>query len=794
MARSHSSFFIQSVSGDFELFAVRDGGGLGHYLRDNSRSDLVWNGPGLLFGSHLDVTGAAALESGIGGSVNFHAVYREGSRLAHDWGRRPPSIWHGPTYLPGGLTASGTPAFIESRNGEVHVIAPVVGGIGYWKGRGRAAIDASNLARPPLIIDWSEPVVFGEGEAAAVALLYGAFENVEAVVRVGNELFHYWQDNVTDQWSSPFLFASGVSGQPCWLESKTGNFELVSPLAEGGLAHWTRNNAASGFPWSEARPFGEGRCHSVGLIQATWDNFELIVQDDKHLCHYWSEPDAAEWHGPYRVTSDVEPDFSEVGRNEIAFRSGCVGIHASLLKTGDVLLFGFGDDDMVQAESRICNPATCKVSVPGGAHGHTPHVFCGGHAFLPDGSLLVAGGHFHDIASLHLFHPEMDHWMHAGTMPAGRWYPTCCPLPGGRVLIIGGTAGDLGTASPVNNTIQIYDPASGLSAERPLPVPFSRHFAADAPLIDTYPLTILLPSGKVLVHSRIATRFYDPGADAWDAIDLRAEHGFSRTYPGQGNGVLLSLLPDNDYHSRFLIVGGCGGEFATLTHDVAATNTAEILDLGASDLAWRYTAPMAFPRVMCDAVLLPDGTVLVVGGSSGGGALAGANPVLDVELFDPSSETWRVLAPIQVPRLYHASAILTADGRVMVSGKDGPLNPFPYHYAEHRVEMFSPPYLFRGPRPAVQTAPPEVGYGEVFLVRSPEADSVASAVLMRPDSATHSVHMDQRRIGLTISGRDGNRLTLVAPPNSTIAPEGHYMLFLLTDAGVPSIARFVHLG
>jgi len=215
--------------------------------------------------------------------------------------------------------------------------------------------------------------------------------------------------------------------------------------------------------------------------------------------------------------------------------------------------------------------------------------------------------------------------------------------------------------------------------------------------------------------------------------------------------------------------------------------------MGAADPAWRFTAETRFPRVMCDAVLLPDGTVFLAGGSSGGGALSGATPVLETELYDPATERWTVLTPIHTPRLYHVSAVLTPDGRVMIAGKDGPLNPFPYHYAEHRVEMFSPPYLFRGPRPVIADAPAEVRYGENFVVRSPDAAAVATAVLMRPDSSTHSVHMDQRLVGLEITGRDGDGLTVQAPPNANVAPEGYYMLFLLSRAGVPSVARFVRV-
>ncbi|MBM3814978.1 MAG: hypothetical protein FJW20_25435 [Acidimicrobiia bacterium] len=103
MVRSHSSFLIVSARGDFELFLPRgQGGGVAHYYRANNEESVPWRGPYLLLGSHDDVMGVSGLETGIGGSANFHVVYREGARAAHDWGLRHPGIWHGPTYLPGG--------------------------------------------------------------------------------------------------------------------------------------------------------------------------------------------------------------------------------------------------------------------------------------------------------------------------------------------------------------------------------------------------------------------------------------------------------------------------------------------------------------------------------------------------------------------------------------------------------------------------------------------------------------------------------------------------------------------
>jgi hypothetical protein len=50
--------------------------------------------------------------------------------------------------------------------------------------------------------------------------------------------------------------------------------------------------------------------------------------------------------------------------------------------------------------------------------------------------------------------------------------------------------------------------------------------------------------------------------------------------------------------------------------------------------------------------------------------------------------------------------------------------------------------------------------------------------------------MNQRFVPLKVSQRDGC-VDLTAPPNANVAPPGYYMLFLLNDQGVPSVAKFV---
>jgi hypothetical protein len=350
--------------------------------------------------------------------------------------------------------------------------------------------------------------------------------------------------------------------------------------------------------------------------------------------------------------------------------------------------------------------------------------------------------------------------------------------------------------------LQIYDEATGLGTEKALPSPFSSYFPQGFNTIDLYPFVYSLPNGEVLVHSRNTTRFYDPSTNTWSNVELRTQYPFSRSYPNQGTSVLLPLLPDSTppYRARILVAGGGGADPENITQDTPATNTVEVLDLGEMAPQWRYTSPMEYPRVMPDSVLLPDGTVLIVNGSASGSAKEGSvgiEPVMNIEIYNPETEIWTTMCAMNVPRLNNSTATLLTDGRVMIAGKDGVYNETPYQYPEYRIEMFSPPYLFRGPRPVIIQNDEETGYGDLLTVEidntAVAAQDITSVALIRPGSVTHSVNMAQRFIGLEITARTSTSVTVETPPNANIAPEGIYMLFLLSNEGVPSVAKFIHL-
>jgi galactose oxidase len=260
--------------------------------------------------------------------------------------------------------------------------------------------------------------------------------------------------------------------------------------------------------------------------------------------------------------------------------------------------------------------------------------------------------------------------------------------------------------------------------------------------------------------------------------------------------------------------------------DTPAGNTCGILDLGVANPQWKYAASMKNVRTMPDAVLLPDGKVLVVNGCASGSLMNATKPVLEGEVYDPTSDKWTTLAPMKTERLYHATALLLPDARVLTAGTDRQWNnaTIKQDYAHTQLEVFSPPYLFWGPHPTIRLAPESVSYGTAFEVATDDADTIKSAVLIRNGSCTHSFNSDQRFVELEIKKRMAPKLwvrwtkqqvssrfgsftfswpaeffvsrglELQTPPNGFVAPEGYYMLFLVSNGGVPSKANFVRLG
>ncbi len=255
----------------------------------------------------------------------------------------------------------------------------------------------------------------------------------------------------------------------------------------------------------------------------------------------------------------------------------------------------------------------------------------------------------------------------------------------------------------------------------------------------------------------------------------------------QSASVLLPPAQDQ----RVMICGGGPEGKADKTH---ATNQVSIADLTGGVSDFTAAAPMALGRMHLNAVLLPDRTVFV----SGGSLKQEDEPLarLQAELYDPATDRWRLMATAEVPRLYHSTAVLLPDGRVVAAGgnpEGGASVPFlpPDENEEMRLEVFSPPYLFAGPRPEITGAPQACSHGDVLTLQVPRSMTIRWAEVICPGVTTHSFDSSQRLVDLPITSRTATTLTVDVPANPNLLPPGVHMLFVVDEEGVPSVARWI---
>jgi hypothetical protein len=238
-----------------------------------------------------------------------------------------------------------------------------------------------------------------------------------------------------------------------------------------------------------------------------------------------------------------------------------------------------------------------------------------------------------------------------------------------------------------------------------------------------------------------------------------------------------------------------------------ATHRVQVVDFKAAVPTYQTKQSLTHERMHVNAVLLPDRTVMAVGGGvtrEGSAKSAVVDPqggreVFEAEIYDPVNDTWTVTAPATVARLYHSVAILLPDGRVVSAGGNpdkGSQVPWlpPDPKEEMRLEIFSPPYLFKKKaRPTIQSATTEIHYGAPILVKTPQSPQIKSVSLISPGLTTHSFDGTQRLVDIPFTVSAGT-ITGAVPSNRQVAPPGWYMLFIVDTDGVPSSASWVHLS
>jgi hypothetical protein len=403
-------------------------------------------------------------------------------------------------------------------------------------------------------------------------------------------------------------------------------------------------------------------------------------------------------------------------------------VHAALLHTGRVL-FITADETTVLWNPDDTTPATFEDPVnqphltPDAASGYS--VLCGGHSFLSDGRLLVAGGGGYGPHSKakwgYKFDPTTKTWSRtAGSMVHDRWYPTVVTLGDHRIgdshevlVVCGHGSGDM----------EIYDEASDS---------FREVTSGDIkPFPNLYPGLHLLPNNSVF-YSRTGWASAGAGGGPFVGDDQSASFVLTGASTGVWNDIapVTPSMPDRTKgmsvmllsapSARVMVVGGS---------DSSNNNSYEVIDAGSLSSATNWGPSTPFPdgepRSLASAVLLPDGSVFVCGGIQRTNSPCG--------LFDPRTNSWSAMAALPSVRDYHSAALLLPSGQVAVAG-----------WNNTAIEIFDPPYLYRGARPVISSAPSSIQRGQSIVVASPDAATIAKMVLARPMAVTHQTDTEQK--------------------------------------------------
>jgi hypothetical protein len=450
-------------------------------------------------------------------------------------------------------------------------------------------------------------------------------------------------------------------------------------------------------------------------------------------------------------------------------------VHAALLHTGHVLFLDDGPTPIWDPNDEVNPRFEFPVNNPDYS------LTCSGHSFLSNGNLLVVGGGgFGPRAGANKgfkFDPVAKTWTKTtGDMSKVRWYPTAVTTGDNRMLVVGGWNEN----ATLLNDMEVYEEGSDV---------FVGVSGATLGFPNLYPGLHLLPN-NVLFYSR--TGWGHAGGASPASLDSSSYFAFagptigawSSIAPSSINrckGMSVMIFRNTCPHTRILVVGGCDSSGAGIN------SAAEIIDASflSPASAWALTAPPPDSnlRRQCSAVLLPDGTVLVAGGVT--------TPNSPCMLFDPVANTWSPMADLLSVRMYHSVMILLSNGKVMMSGwaNDAPSGT---------IELYSPPYLFKGARPTISNAPATVSFGQQFTIATPDAVSITKVTMVKPMAVTHQTETNQRVIELFFlhDHVHPNNLVATAPDGGVphaFAPRGYYMLFILNKDGVPSVAKWIHL-
>ncbi|AVH58555.1 MULTISPECIES: kelch motif-containing protein [Streptomyces] len=384
---------------------------------------------------------------------------------------------------------------------------------------------------------------------------------------------------------------------------------------------------------------------------------------------------------------------------------------------------------------------------------------------------------FQGIRDAYEFDPVAEKYIKVDPMKEARWYPTLTTLSDGKILSLSGLD-EIGQLVPGKN--EVFDPKTRKWT-----------YTKGIRQFPTYPAISLMQNGKLFYSGSNAGYGpddvgRDPGVWDLDTNKFSKLKGLSDPALMETSGTVLLPPAQNE---KYMVIGGGGVGESKLSSkktrliDLLA-DKARFVDGPELDKGTRYP----------QSSILPDDTVLVSGGSEDYRGRGDSN-ILEARIYQPKTNTFDRVADPLVGRNYHSGSILLPDGRVMFFGSDSlyadKANTKPGVF-EQRIEIYTPPYLFRDARPSLSGGPKTIARGASATFTSAHTSSLKTARLIRPSASTHVTDVDQKSIALDFT-KTKNGITVTVPKNRNLVGSGWYMLFVTDDQGTPSKAQWVRV-